>query len=119
MSDATGYILSTPNGQAAGNNPYAAYNFCRKVNQSTDFKELNCDDTATNAFATIVGVPTSGCSAASTDSYTSIASQSYAYGDDKTTLGLQYSNPDSTEKCSLLVGLMCNEDMDGYTTTDL
>lgn len=36
------------------------------------------------------------------------------------TLGLQYSNPDSTEKCSLLVGLICDENQEnGYVTTDL
>ena len=119
MIDSTDNILSTPNRADAGSNPWAAYNFCRKVNQASDYQTYGCSEDATNAFATIVGVPTSSCSAAATDSYDSIASTSFTEANGDKTLGLQYSNPDSTEKCSLLVGLICDEDMDGLTTTDL
>ena len=37
VSDDTGYIMSTPNGPDAGSQPWAAYNFCRKVNQASDY----------------------------------------------------------------------------------
>lgn len=88
VSSDTGFIMSTPNGAAAGSQPYAAYNFCRKVNQASSYKDLNCNEAATNAFATIVGVPTSECSAASTDSYTSIASTSFTEANGDNTLAL-------------------------------
>ena len=31
-NESGGYIKSTPNGPEAGSQPWAAYNFCRKVN---------------------------------------------------------------------------------------
>lgn len=120
VSNSSDNIKSTPNGADAGSTPWAAYNFCRKVNQATDYHTYGCtSEDATNAFATIIFESTKSCSAASTDDYDSIASVNFMDSNGGETLGLQYTNNDSTPECSLLVGLICNKDMDGMTTTGL
>ena len=98
---------------------YAAFNFCTKINASTtDAKKLGCSSQVPlDAYATLVNNPSSGvCTAASTDSYSSIETAEYMLNG-ASNFGLKYSNPDNG--CSLLVGLICDQAVDGAVITKL
>jgi len=101
---------------------YAVYNFCQKINAATqEIAGLGCDsqyEDQTNAYSTIINAGVSGkCEAASTDSLSSIDTSEFTLPDKSTTFGLMYSNP--TNGCSLHVGLICDDTVDGYVTSAL
>ena len=99
---------------------YAVFNFCQKISQG-DTTDLPCsasDQSVYDAYATLINIPASTqCEAASSPDLDSIESTTYEEDGVEATLGLQYSN--SENGCSLLVGLICDEDATETTVTEL
>ena len=110
--------MTTPNGD---NVEYAAFNFCSMVDQNyVAADKLGCDDVFdTNTYATLVNIGQEfTCLPAATNSYKSVTESELLLPDgDTTTFALQYSN-DATG-CSLLVGLVCDDDIEEYKTSSL
>ena len=86
---------------------------------SEDVSALGCSDsTTTDAYATIVNAGSEGtCLAASSDSYSSIKPTDMKLADGSTTFALKYENSDNN--CSLLVGLICDDNAEIWTSTAL